>query len=82
MLCFSFPLHHNPWSNAVVTMCNSKLIAVVCCCSPVVLTGTQSQLQLERSKSRMGTFMEGGPVAEPNPDEGYGLKIQIYNKYI
>ncbi|XP_038145270.1 kinocilin isoform X2 [Cyprinodon tularosa] len=32
--------------------------------------GTQSQLQLERSKSRMGTFMEGGPVAEPNPDEG------------
>ncbi|XP_017277915.1 kinocilin [Kryptolebias marmoratus] len=32
--------------------------------------GTQSQLQLERSKSRMGTFAEGGPTAEPNPDEG------------
>ncbi|MED6273146.1 hypothetical protein CHARACLAT_003699 [Characodon lateralis] len=32
--------------------------------------GTQSQLQLEHSKSRMGTFMEGGPMAEPNPDEG------------
>ncbi|KAM4556970.1 kinocilin isoform 2-T2 [Fundulus diaphanus] len=32
--------------------------------------GTQSHLQLERSKSRMGTFVEGGPTAEPNPDEG------------
>ncbi|XP_037538182.1 kinocilin [Nematolebias whitei] len=32
--------------------------------------GTQSQIQLERSKSRMGTFVEGGPVSEPNPDEG------------
>ncbi|MEQ2246682.1 hypothetical protein ILYODFUR_001881 [Ilyodon furcidens] len=32
--------------------------------------GTQSQLQLEHSKSRMGTFVEGGPMAEPNPDEG------------
>ncbi|XP_005796148.2 kinocilin isoform X1 [Xiphophorus maculatus] len=32
--------------------------------------GTQSQLQLERSKSRMGTFVEGGPAAEPNPEEG------------
>ncbi|XP_078119964.1 kinocilin [Sander vitreus] len=28
--------------------------------------GTQSQLHLEHSKSRMGTFVEGGP----NPDEG------------
>ncbi|XP_070701919.1 kinocilin [Pempheris klunzingeri] len=32
--------------------------------------GTQSQLNLERSKSRMGTFVEGGPTAETNPDEG------------
>ncbi|KAI9544716.1 kinocilin isoform X2 [Pseudochaenichthys georgianus] len=32
--------------------------------------GTQSQLNLERSKSRMGTFVEGGPMAEANPDEG------------
>ncbi|XP_013886507.1 kinocilin [Austrofundulus limnaeus] len=32
--------------------------------------GTQSQIQLERSKSRMGTFVEGGPMTEPNPDEG------------
>ncbi|XP_037644293.1 kinocilin [Sebastes umbrosus] len=32
--------------------------------------GTQSQLNLERSKSRMGTFVEGGPTAEPNPEEG------------
>ncbi|XP_010764639.1 kinocilin isoform X1 [Notothenia coriiceps] len=32
--------------------------------------GTQSQLNLERSKSRMGTFLEGGPMAEANPDEG------------
>ncbi|MEQ2302658.1 hypothetical protein AMECASPLE_008930 [Ameca splendens] len=32
--------------------------------------GTQSQLQLEHSKSRMGTFVEGGPMAEPNTDEG------------
>ncbi|XP_035994082.1 kinocilin isoform X2 [Fundulus heteroclitus] len=32
--------------------------------------GTQSHIQLERSKSRMGTFVEGGPTAEPNPDEG------------
>ncbi|KAJ0058812.1 hypothetical protein NL108_000527, partial [Boleophthalmus pectinirostris] len=28
------------------------------------------QLNLERSKSRMGTFMEGGRPGE-NPDEGY-----------
>lgn len=39
-----------------------------------VLPGTQSQLNLERSKSRMGTFVEGGPTAEPNPDEGYGMR--------
>eukprot|EP00066_Takifugu_rubripes_P028543 XP_011617809.1 PREDICTED: kinocilin-like [Takifugu rubripes] len=32
--------------------------------------GTQSQLNLERSKSRMGTFIEGGPMAATNPDEG------------
>ncbi|CAG5896696.1 kinocilin [Menidia menidia] len=32
--------------------------------------GTQSQIQLERSKSRMGTFTEGGPVSDPSPDEG------------
>ncbi|KAG7526190.1 hypothetical protein JOB18_037886 [Solea senegalensis] len=32
--------------------------------------GTQSQLNLERCKSRMGTFVDGGPVAETNPDEG------------
>ncbi|XP_029971497.1 kinocilin [Salarias fasciatus] len=32
--------------------------------------GTQSQINLERSKSRMGTFMEGGAMAETNPDEG------------
>ncbi|XP_071390073.1 kinocilin [Centroberyx affinis] len=31
---------------------------------------TQSQLNLERSKSRMGTFVDGGPVAEGNPEEG------------
>ncbi|XP_026230026.1 kinocilin isoform X1 [Anabas testudineus] len=31
---------------------------------------TQSQLNLERSKSRMGTFVEGGPMAETNPEEG------------
>lgn len=31
--------------------------------------GTQSQLNLERSKSRMGTFMEGGRPGDP--DEGY-----------
>lgn len=30
-----------------------------------------TQLNLERSKSRMGTFMEGGPKAEANPEEGY-----------
>ncbi|XP_075877529.1 kinocilin [Nelusetta ayraudi] len=29
-----------------------------------------TQLNLERSKSRMGTFMEGGPKAEANPEEG------------
>lgn len=38
------------------------------------LTGTQSQLNLERSKSRMGTFVEGGPMAETNPDEGYEIE--------
>ncbi|KAM8849886.1 kinocilin-like isoform 2-T5 [Spinachia spinachia] len=32
--------------------------------------GTQSQLNVERSKSRMGTFVEGGAMAEINPDEG------------
>lgn len=35
---------------------------------------TQSQLNLERSKSRMGTFVEGGPMAETNPDEGYEIE--------
>ncbi|XP_072219064.1 kinocilin [Leuresthes tenuis] len=33
-------------------------------------TQIQSQIQLERSKSRLGTFVEGGPMAEPSPDEG------------
>ncbi|XP_028283338.1 kinocilin [Parambassis ranga] len=32
--------------------------------------GTQSQLNLERSKSRMGTFVDGGPMPETNPGEG------------
>ncbi|KAM4605143.1 kinocilin [Polymixia lowei] len=32
--------------------------------------GTQSQLNLERSKSRMGTFVDSGLAAEANPDEG------------
>ncbi|XP_030608792.1 kinocilin [Archocentrus centrarchus] len=32
--------------------------------------GTQSQIHLERSKSRMGTFVEGRPMAEAKPDEG------------
>ncbi|CAL9688670.1 unnamed protein product [Knipowitschia caucasica] len=31
--------------------------------------GTQSQLNVERTKSRMGTFVEGGRPGE-NPDEG------------
>ncbi|KAM6948308.1 kinocilin [Aplochiton taeniatus] len=31
---------------------------------------TQSQLNLERSKSRMGTFVEAGAVAEASPEEG------------
>ncbi|XP_030015708.1 kinocilin-like isoform X1 [Sphaeramia orbicularis] len=31
--------------------------------------GTQSQLNLERSKSRM-TFVDGAPMPENNPDEG------------
>ncbi len=39
--------------------------------SCALLAGTQSQLNLERSKSRMGTFIDGGPMAETNPDEGY-----------
>ncbi|KAM6918611.1 kinocilin isoform 2-T2 [Xenentodon cancila] len=34
------------------------------------LTREGTQIQLEHSKSRMGTFVEGGPVAGPNPDEG------------
>ncbi|XP_061587111.1 kinocilin isoform X2 [Cololabis saira] len=29
-----------------------------------------TQIQLEPSKSRMGTFVGGGPVAGPNPEEG------------
>lgn len=44
------------------------------CVFPAVSAGTQSQLNLERSKSRMGTFVDGGPSAEnnpTNPDEGY-----------
>ncbi|XP_040000161.1 kinocilin [Xiphias gladius] len=32
--------------------------------------GTQSQLNLERSKSCMGTLVEGGPMAAANPAEG------------
>lgn len=39
-------------------------------CSLVVLPGTHSQINLERSKSRMGTFVEAGTIAEANPDEG------------
>ncbi|XP_010883489.1 kinocilin [Esox lucius] len=31
---------------------------------------TQSHLNLERSKSRMGTFVDGGPMAEASADEG------------
>ncbi|XP_024290009.1 kinocilin [Oncorhynchus tshawytscha] len=31
---------------------------------------TQSQLNLERSKSRMGTFVDAGPMAEASADEG------------
>lgn len=38
-----------------------------------VPTGTQ--LNLERSKSRMGTFAEGGPMTEANPEEGYDTSI-------
>lgn len=45
------------------------------CCTPLYQlcfsAGTQSQLNLEHSKSRMGTFIEGGPMADTNPDEGY-----------
>uniref|UniRef100_A0A3P9JA88 Kinocilin n=1 Tax=Oryzias latipes TaxID=8090 RepID=A0A3P9JA88_ORYLA len=29
-----------------------------------------TQVQLERSKSRMGTFVEGGPIPGNSPDEG------------
>ncbi|XP_026170225.1 kinocilin [Mastacembelus armatus] len=32
--------------------------------------GTQSQVNLERCKSRMGTFVEDGQMAEMNPEEG------------
>ncbi|KAK0135501.1 Kinocilin [Merluccius polli] len=32
--------------------------------------GTQSQLNLERTKSRMGTFVDGGAAGEGNPEEG------------
>lgn len=46
-------------------------------CSPVLLAATQSQVNLERTKSRMGTFVEGGPVGETNPDEGYETNIII-----
>lgn len=46
-----------------------QLLLCVCLFS-CGLAGTQSQLNLERSKSRMGTFVEGGPMAETNPDEG------------
>lgn len=41
------------------------------------LAGNQSQLNLERSKSRMGTFVEGGPMSDTNPDEGYKNYITI-----
>lgn len=42
------------------------------------LTGNQSQLNLEHSKSRMGTFVEGGPMSDTNPDEGYKNYIINY----
>ncbi|CAL8280025.1 unnamed protein product [Lota lota] len=32
--------------------------------------GTQSQLNLERTKSRMGTFVDSGAAGEGNPEEG------------
>lgn len=38
---------------------------------------TGTQLNLERSKSRMGTFVEGGPMAEANPEEGYETSIVL-----
>ncbi|XP_046883201.1 kinocilin isoform X1 [Hypomesus transpacificus] len=41
----------------------------VICCGPL-LTATQSQMNLEYSKSRMGTFVDPGHVAEVSPDEG------------
>lgn len=41
-----------------------------CCGVPFHLTATQSQLNLERSKSRMGTFVDAGPMAEASADEG------------
>lgn len=46
-------------------------------CSSVLSAGTQSQLNLERSKSRMGTFVEGGAMAETNTDEGYKTDIKL-----
>ncbi|CAB1442522.1 unnamed protein product [Pleuronectes platessa] len=36
---------------------------------------TQSQLNLERCKSRMGTFVEGGPMAETSPEEGTSTEM-------
>ncbi|TKS79806.1 hypothetical protein D9C73_013963 [Collichthys lucidus] len=40
-----------------------------------------SQVNLERTKSRMGTFVEGGPVGETNPDEGHTGRLNSTETY-
>lgn len=55
--------------------CCNECCSVFICSPSLLLAGTQSQLNLERSKSRMGTFVEGGPMAETNPEEGYETSV-------
>lgn len=77
--CFSSSILHSTTQLSdfqIGKTCN-VILNVAPCLSPLlfVLAGTQSQLNLERSKSRIGTFVEGGPMAETNPDEGYETNI-------
>lgn len=56
-----------------ITVCFIDTLIVQCDPEVVVfrsLKVTQSQLNLEGSKSRGGTFVDAGPIAEASADEG------------
>lgn len=79
MFC-NYKLYYTEYSSQISTdwlnmSCCNECCSVFICSPSLLLAGTQSQLNLERSKSRMGTFVEGGPMAETNPEEGYETSV-------